>query len=337
MRNVLMLCAVVLICFSAAAQDAAVNSYTVTPIVTNANDANLINPWGLSRPVKSSLPENEWWASDQMTGVSTLYDANGTIKPLIITIPPASGSGKGSPTGTAFNANNFAFVTTDGTVQNWFAGTKPAKPGTQCAECHTTTAVIMVNNAAKKASYTGMTVASNTYFVANSTGGVEAYNANTFAPVTLNSGAFVDPNIPTSYTPFGIQAIGSDIYVTFYNSTAGGGYVDAFDPAGKLLLSLAHGQFSEPWGVVKAPANFGAFSGAILVGNTASGKIGAYNATSGKLEGFMKTSTGSTIVIPGLWGLSFGNGSADSGPTTTLYYNAGGNYLMGTFGAVTFN
>jgi hypothetical protein len=42
-------------------------------------------------------------------------------------------------------------------------------------------------------------------------------------------------------------------------------------------------------------------------------------------------------VIPGLWAISFGNGNAESGPTTTLYYAAGGRYTTGVFGAITAN
>ena len=51
----------------------------------------------------------------------------------------------------------------------------------------------------------------------------------------------MDPNIPLAYKPFGIQAVGAKIYVTFYNSSSGG-YVDVFDTNGKLLLSLQQGR-----------------------------------------------------------------------------------------------
>ena len=337
MKTVCMLGVALLLSLGAFAQDAATNSYTVTNLVTNATDANLINPWGLSRPVSSTAKENEWWTADQVTGLSSLYDANGAVVPLVITIPPASGTGKGSPAGTVFFNNNFAFATLDGTISNWFAGTPPTKPGTQCAGCHILTATIKVNHASAQASYTGMTVAGSTYFVANSHGGVEAYNASTFAPVTLAPGAFVDANVPASYKPFGIQAVGSKIYVTFYNSTAGGGYVDAFDTTGKLLLSLQHGKFNEPWGIAQAPSGFGVFSGSVLVANTANGWIGAYNTTTGAFKGFLKDATGNKIAIPGIWGILFGNGNVESGPVNTLYFNSGGNYLSGIFGAITAN
>ena len=346
MRNVCIPGIALLTCLVASAQT---NSYTVTNIVTNTQDQYLINPWGLSRPASSTAKENEWWVSDNGKGVSTLYYANQTgsasLAALVVTIPPAGATGTGSPTGTASNADNFAFATLDGTISYWDYLTKPATKGAKCAECHVTTATIMVNNSAAGASYQGLTVAKNatsgaqTYYAANANGGIEAYDATSFSPVTLPSGAFTDPKIPKTYSPAGIQAIGARIYVA-YNAIAGGGtgYVDAYNTNGKLLLRLQQGWFNQPWGIAMAPASFGAFSKALLVGNTGSGWIGAYNASNGDFLGFLDDSTGATITLPGLWGIEFGNGNAESGPTTTLYFTAGGsNQTTGVFGAITAN
>jgi len=341
-----------LCCVSALAQT---NSYTVTPIVDNTQDPLLVNGWGLSRPAKASVSEGEWWVSDNATGYTTLYYANQTgtasIAPLAISIPTSIGTGIGSPTGTAYNAatgpgpglNNFTFATLDGTISNWNAGQTPPPGGTGCYECHVNTATIMVNHGSAAASYFGMTIATNAtakalaYYVTNFKAGVvEAYDATLFTPVTL-SGTFTDPKIPKSYKPYGIQAIGSKIWVSYFNGTSGG-FVDAFDTNGNLKLRLAKGNFSEPWGIVQAPANFGAFSSSLLVGNTTSGQIAAFSPTTGAFLGFLQDSTGTTIVIPGLWGISFGNGNKKSGPVTTLYYAAGGNtYQTGVFGAITAN
>jgi uncharacterized protein (TIGR03118 family) len=235
-------------------------------------------------------------------------------------------------------------VTVDGTISTWNATAKPSKPGLRCYECHVSAAAIVVNNAATGASYQGLTIAKNatsggqTYYVANANAGVEAYDATSFSPLTLPAGAFTDARIPKAYTPAGIQALGSRIFVT-YNRTAGGGtgYVDAFDTNGKLLLRLQNGWFNQPWGVVSTPVNFGSFSNMILVGNTGSGWIGAYSKTSGTFEGFLQ-SGGTDLTIPGLWGLAFGDGTPDSGPTDVLYFNAGGmQQTAGVFGALAAN
>src|ERR1017187_5228125 len=187
MRNKLILTAALLFCAGAYAQT---NSYTVSNIVTNSQDPRLVNPWGLSRPASAKPKENEWWTADQVTGLSTLYYANGTIVGLAVTVPLAIGTGAGSPTGTASNPtnNNFAFATLDGTLSNWNPATTPGTPGKACAKCHVTTATIMVNNSASGASYQGLTIAKNatsgaeTYYAANANGGVEAYDATSFSP-----------------------------------------------------------------------------------------------------------------------------------------------------------
>ncbi len=347
MKKIIVLTAAAFLCTGAEAQT---GSYTVANIVTNSQDAHLVNPWGISRAASKSVGENEWWISDQVTGLSTLYDANGSIVGLTVKVPAAGTTGPGSPTGTAAytisGSNvNFAFATLDGTISYWNSQTPPVSPGKSCAACHVTTATIMVNNSAAGASYQGLTIAKNatsgaeTFYAANANGGIEAYDAASFAPVTLPAGAFTDAKVPKTYSPAGIQAIGSKIYVT-YNRTAGGGtgFVDAYTTNGKLLMRLQTGWFNQPWGVTLAPASFGAFGGMLLVGNTGSGWIGAYNATTGKFAGFLADSTGYDVTIPGLWGLEFGNGSADSGPTTSLYFAAGGpNLTTGTFGVITAN
>lgn len=343
MRKVFIVGAALLFCAVAGAQT---NSYTASSIVTNTQDSRLVNPWGLSRVASAKPTENEWWVADQVNLLSTLYDANGTIVDLAVTIPSVGTPPLVGPTGTVSNPTNnqFAFVTLDGTLSLWNPATSPTKAGTGCAKCHVTSATIMVNNYAAGASYQGVAIAKNSasgayaYYVANANGGIEAYDATSFSPVTL-TGTFTDPKIPNTYSPAGIQAIGSRIYVT-YNAIAGGGtgYVDAYNTEGKLVLRLAQGWFNQPWGVAMAPSNFGAFSSMLLVGNTGSGWIGAYNPSTGAFAGFLEDSTGADITIPGLWGLVFGNGSTESGPTNVLYYNAGGaNQTTGVFGAITAN
>lgn len=344
MRKLCMLSAALLLCLEAVAQ----TNYTVTNIVNNTQDSYLINPWGMSRPSNASLKENEWWVSDAGTGFSTLYFANKTgaqsLAPLIVSIPSASGTGIGSPTGTATYANNFVFATLDGTISQWRNADTPAKPGTHCSQCHVSTATIMVNHSSSGASYQGLTVAKNatsgaqTYYAANANGGIEAYDATSFSPVTLPPGAFTDAKIPTTYSPAGIQAIGSRIYVA-YNKTAGGGtgFVNAYDTNGKLLRRFQTGWFNQPWGIAMAPANFGSFSNMLLIGNTGSGWIGAYSPSTGKFQGFLQ-SGGADITIPGLWGIAFGNGNVESGPTNVLYFNGGGaDYTTGVFGAIAPN
>jgi len=327
MKNTYKLSIVLLAAMGASAQDTATNSYTQTNLVSDISgmatftDPHLINPWGLSRSASSF-----WWASDDGTGVSTLYNGAGAIQSLVVTVPPASGTGTGTPTGTVALGSEFIFVTLDGTISAWTSGTR---------------AVVKVNNSGSGAVYTGCTTAKNgtvqTIYVANSAGRVEAYTT-AFSRITLAAGAFEDPSIPAGYTPYGIQAIGTKIYVTFSAAPGAGGYVDVFNPAGTLLLSLAQGWFNQPWGIAQAPAGFGKFQKSVLVGNVGSGEIGAYNPTTGKFLGFLENAAAKPIKITGLWALYFGGGNTNSGPASSLYFTAGiDNYLHGLFGTITAN
>jgi uncharacterized protein (TIGR03118 family) len=71
-----------------------------------------------------------------------------------------------------------------------------------------------------------------------------------------------------------------------------------------------------------APANFGTYSGKLLVANFGDGKINAYDPATGALAGTLAKSDGSAIVIDGLWGIAFGPG-VNSQPTNTLFFTAG--------------
>lgn len=320
--RIAMAMAAVSLCVTAAGQSTS-TTYHVTNLVADTTgtashmDAHLVNPWGLTRG--ASTP---WWVSDNGTGVSTIYNASGNPYSLVVTIPTSSGSGTGSPTGTVALGNKFVFVTLDGTISEWSSGAG---------------AMIRVNNPGRV--YKGCTLAklntATTLYVANSAGGIEAYNTM-FQPVTLAPGAFTDATIPAGFTPYNVQSAGGKIWVTWSNGFAGAGkgYVDAFDTSGNLLLSLAHGNWmNEPWGVAQAPASFGKFSHSLLVGQLGSGSIAAFNPTTGAFQGLLKTTTG-TLVINELWGLMFGNNGI-AGPSTTLFFTAGpGFYAHGLFGSI---
>jgi uncharacterized protein (TIGR03118 family) len=71
-----------------------------------------------------------------------------------------------------------------------------------------------------------------------------------------------------------------------------------------------------------APATFGKFAGALLVGNFGDGTINAFDPTSGAMLGTLSTSDGSPIVVDGLWGIAFGN-DLNSQPSNTLFFAAG--------------
>jgi uncharacterized protein (TIGR03118 family) len=104
-----------------------------------------------------------------------------------------------------------------------------------------------------------------------------------------------------------------------------GGYVDEFDLDGKLVARVDNmGPLNEPWGLARAPAGFGRFSGDLLVANFGSGRINAYapRGTSWSFHGQLPGSGGKPLSIVGIWGISFGNGGM-AGSKATLFFAAG--------------
>jgi uncharacterized protein (TIGR03118 family) len=116
----------------------------------------------------------------------------------------------------------------------------------------------------------------------------------------------------------------------------GNGYVDVFETDGTFVRRFAsQGQLNSPWGIVQAPASFGQFGGAILIGNFGDGHINAFDAVTAAFLGQLNRSGGGTVVIEGLWGLAFGN-NASAGSADALYFTAGPNDEEdGLFGMLT--
>jgi uncharacterized protein (TIGR03118 family) len=319
---------------------AGVNNYIQHNLVSDqpgkadVTDPNLVNPWGIS--VSATSP---FWVSNNGKGNSTLYNGSGAITALVATVPPASGTGPGTPTGQVNNGTatafllptaangpaSFIFATEDGTISAWRNGIA------------NNVAVIMVNNSAGGAVYKGLAIGSNAsgplLYAANfNSGKIDVFDAK-FAATTV-AGGFTDPNIPAGFAPFNIWPLGGKLYVTYAKQDAtkrddvagaGNGLVDVFDFDGNLQKRLiSNGALNSPWGVAIAPSTFGAFGGALLVGNFGDGAINAFDLTAGTQLGTLQDSTGKAISIPGLWALLFGNG-ASGGDRNTLYFASGPN------------
>src|SRR5262249_18258668 len=115
---------------------------------------------------------------------------------------------------------------------------------------------------------------------------IDVYNSS-FQLVTNLKGDFTDPNLPAGYRVFNVQAINNQLYVEYapFDPATGGvlpgagnGLVDLYNTDGVLQQQLIRGgQLNDPWGIALAPANFGAFSNDLLVGNFGSGTINAFD------------------------------------------------------------
>ncbi|MBN3765316.1 TIGR03118 family protein [Burkholderia sp. Ac-20365] len=309
-------------------------------------DPNLKNAWGVAFNPKGFV-----WVADNATNLATLYDGNGAPQSLVVTIP-AGTNGAAAPTGIVFNGTQsftvtqngktgvaaFIFAGEGGTITAWAPAVGP------------TNAFTMYDDAAGGAVYKGLALAANNgnnflYATDFHNSKIDVFNTN-FVKVTM-PGGFTDPAIPAGFAPFGIQLIGSNLFVTYAKQDAdrhddvagaGLGMVDVFDTAGNLKQHFATGApLNAPWGIAQAPSNFGTFSGNILIGNFGDGTINAFDASSGKSLGPLKASNGSTIVQPGLWGLAFGNNLSNQ-PSTTLFFAAGPNdEADGVYGRIDLN
>ena len=305
--------------------------YTVTNLVSDGaiaaahTDANLVNGWGVAFNPKGFV-----WVADAGTSRSTLYDGNGVVQSLVVATPP-------SPTGIVFNgstdfvvtksgksgASAFIFAGEEGTLAGWSPTVEP-----------NATVTVHDGKSAGK-SYKGLALAAQgglNYLYATDfhNGAVDRFD-RTFTPLP-GTGLFKDAALPAGYAPFGIQAIGDRVYVAYAKQDAdahdavngaGLGVVDVFDTAGTFVKRLATGgALNAPWGMALAPAGFGTFSNALLVGNFGDGKINAFDPATGSLLGTLAKADGKPIVIDGLWGIAFGNG-INQQPSTTLFFASG--------------
>lgn len=319
--------------------DTVVGDATVDPL--------LVNPWGIAMS-----PTGPFWISNNGTSTSTLYDGEGEPQPpddpLVVAIPPADSAPTGIEfyggqafklgNGTTSGPSRFIFVTESGTIAGW-------NPKVDLMN-----AITVVDNSARDANYKGVAVGTvggkERLFVANfHSGRIEVYDSS-FRFV----GSFTDKNLPADYAPFGIEAIGNEMVVTFAKHDdedddvpgPGNGYVDVFHlnaaphfVVPQLRRLISRGALNAPWGIVRAPKQgFGPFSGALLIGNFGDGKINAYTR-SGAFLGTLRDMQGQPIVIDGLWGLTFGNGVMSD--EDDLYFTAGpGDETHGLFGEIKF-
>lgn len=261
--------------------------YTQTNLVTDGNtpgvtaahtDGQLVNPWGLTRSTTSP-----WWVSDNLAGVSTLYDGTGTKQGLVVHIPPPKDTPVTNPpfvpapTGVVFNGSSdftlssggpsarFIFCTEDGTISAWAGGSVAT------LEVDNSKVPNADNGAVYKGCTTGDVNGTRYLYVANfRSGQIEVYDTN-FKQVHLSlhhddderggqfggegdgngNGPFQDERIPRGFAPHNVQNVGGSLIVAYAKQDAdrhdavkdGGGFVDIFSPAGRLEARLESG----PW------------------------------------------------------------------------------------------
>src|SRR5436309_9384760 len=299
-------------------------------------DPNLVNPWGMAASSNGTI-----WVSDNGTGVSTLYQQDGTAASLIVTIPTsARNKDGGNPTGVVFNSTasfqvtkhgnslpaRFIFVSEDGSISGW---------NLTLDQTHAIIAVDNgTNNGSKRAIYKGATLGvangHNFLYVTNfHTGRVETYNKNFHQ---VNPHGFVDETLPAGYAPFGIRNFNGEIFVTYALQNAkgeddvaapGNGFVNVFDTSGNFIRRLvSNGNLNAPWGLALIEGD------ELWIGNFGDGIINNYDPATGAFLGTINRADGTPLQFDGLWDmLVLGDG---------VYFTAGiADEEHGLFGLIT--
>jgi uncharacterized protein (TIGR03118 family) len=311
-------------------------------------DPAMVRPWGIALS-----PGQPFRVANNKTGNFRSYDVTGRNLPFEGDVAlPAGSTGRPKPSGITANSTGlftphgslsspFLFATEDGTISGEYADAE----GNILA-----TTILVVDNSVRGAVYTGIAVLAPSccapfLAAADFHGGFVDTFSGSFDALSV-PGTFTDPDLPAGYAPYNLNVVGDEVFITYalQNSARnapltgdGDGLVDIYDLAGNFVHRfVSGGALNAPWGVVKASANFGVFSGDILIGNAGDGIINAFDPVSGAVSGQLKDGNGNVIANSDLHGMAFGDGVA--GDQNTLYIAAGlAGADTGVFGAISDN
>jgi uncharacterized protein (TIGR03118 family) len=327
--------------FDLVANRAGLPTQTTATQQASVFDSNLVNPWGLT--FGAATPA---WIANNGASTLAIIAGTGAVNSLSVRVGTDSPTGiVANPSATDFlipsstggNATASAFITAteQGDIWAWGASISDLTKAVRVASSNSSV-------------FKGLAQAANgtqhfLYATDFAQKRVVVFDTK-FNRVQFASNSFVDPNIPSNFSPFGIANILGDIFVAYaeQNATSPGdeidgsglGFISVFTANGTFVRRFAsQGTLNAPWGMVLSPPSFGQFGGSLLVGNFGNGAIWAYDLANGQQLGQLSTSSGN-IIINGLWGLAFGNGVLGQ-PTNTLFFSAGINdEADGLFGRI---
>src|SRR5437879_4567518 len=162
--------------YSSSAQP--VGSFAVKNLIGSSGapkrDKLMINAWG-----NAFSPGSPFWINDEGTGVSELIDGKGKIyKPLPFVRVPGPNGATGRPTGIIANGTSDFALTSGGPARFIFDGEDGIISGWNQGK----NAVIVVNNSAAHADYTGLAMANdngkNLLYAANQNGTVDVFDTS---------------------------------------------------------------------------------------------------------------------------------------------------------------
>jgi uncharacterized protein (TIGR03118 family) len=323
-----------------------VQGFAVSPLLSDQpgvapnTDPNLINAWGLA------MDSQSFWIANNATGIVSVVSADGTPSKFP---PPATALDIGPGiTGIVANTTN-AFL---------IGETNNAAPAQMLVASETgqifainpnvaSTPALVVDQSAAGASYKGLTIYTTSAGEVRLAAAdfhnarVDVYDGN-FNLVT--SVVFVDPNLEAGFAPWNLVTIGNNVFVMYAVQDAdaedevaavGNGRIDVFDVDGNFVSTILDGgALNAPWGLVQANDTFSSgLDGFLIAGNFGDGRLIAIDPDTGD-NAILQNSSGDDLVVPGIWGMMFGNGQF-VGSTSALYFASGpGDETHGLFGRI---
>jgi uncharacterized protein (TIGR03118 family) len=255
------------------------------------------------------------------------------------------------PLGTISGAAKFVFVTTEGTIHAWRAGTSESMDAAVIVKDYSDHGSDQLKALPHLPAFTGVAMSTqpsgNRLYVTDFENRTIRVLDNRWNDITGRVPFARPSGMPAEYSPYNIQLLGRRLYVTYAVvdvdaeeaatdvPAPGAGHVVVYDLEGHIVQELADtGRLNSPWGLALAPADFGRFGGAVLVGNFGDGTIAAFDPESGVFRDYLRDAAGEPLVIDKLWGLAFGNG-VSLGAADSLYFTAGPNDEQdGVFGRI---
>ncbi|HQU42470.1 MAG: TIGR03118 family protein [Planctomycetia bacterium 21-64-5] len=339
-----------------------INLASNQPGAALVTDPSLAFAWGIAASPGAS---GGFSVSDSAAGRSNFYSGDVAGSPFVKNADQAVDVP--SPTGQVYNGNanefiihspppppgvetpifggpaEFLYASLDGTIYGFNSNVGPQAVAAVSVPGAGFTGLTLANSVTTNSGSTSSGTGDQLYAADFLGGKIDVFDAS-FQPVTT-SGSFTDPNLPTGYKPFNVQALGGELYVSYTAwlgaaqevsasgplppTPAPGGVIDAFDASGNFLGRIASGApLDQPWGMALAPQSFGQFAGDLLVAKQGNGEINAFNpgpsptATGGTSLGALDGPDGNPLIVNGLLGLAFGNGD-NAGDADSLYFTAG--------------
>ena len=306
----------------------------------------LQNAWGIA--IRPAGAGGHFWVGAANTGKSIQYVGDVGGQPLFQDELDVVDTG-GAVSGVAFNPGSafsitqphvngpitagakFFFANLSGTVSAW---TERARPGGGFDR--PLDAATVIDGRARGSSFIGVAVSPNADRLYTADFGADA-QLRVFDGAFAEQAPLPNPFRPASgkqpggFEAFNVQTLERSVFVTYGRQVPpdptkpppAEGRIAEFDASGKFVARwYGRGFLNYPWGVAKAPKDYGLYAGCLLVGNFGDGSLVAFHPRLRVALDYVRDASGKKVVIDGLWGLQFGNG-ASLGEADHMYFAAG--------------